>query len=292
MVAGLVAVLLVGCGDEGGEVTAKKPPPSPQVEESLKITLAERVNPEAVGFLMAEDRGYFEDEGLDVQVLAPSMPQLAIGYVVKGMDDFGVSFQPEVLLAQGRGAPITVVGSVIPQPTAAMIWLERSGVRGIADLKGKTIAFPGLSFQRNLLERILQRAGLSLDDVEVKAVEHELVPSLVDGDADAIFGGSANIEGVELEAAGLDPVITPVGSLGIPAYEELVLIARTDFAERNPQAVQGVIEAVRRGTAAAIEDPQAAAQVVHSDIEFVFENSWKETLAQVEATLPLLATGE
>ena len=124
--------------------------------------------------------------------------------VVNGSDDLGVAHGAQVTIAQEKGVPIVVVGSLVPEPTAALIWSKESDIGGIADLKGKTIAIPGLSFQRDFLETILARGGLTLDDVKVKSVGNELVPALASGKADAIFGGSGNQEG---------PTSNPGGSI-------------------------------------------------------------------------------
>jgi putative hydroxymethylpyrimidine transport system substrate-binding protein len=181
------------------------------------------------------------------------------------------------------------VGSLIAQPTAAMIWLKKSNINGIADLRGKTIAIPGLPFQKSLLRNVLARAGVSLKDVKVESVGYKLVPALVNGRADAIFGGSWNLDGVKLESLGLKPVITRVEDLGVPAYEELVVITRADRAAKEPKLVRDFMWAVKRGTAAAIKDPEAAVDVIEEGDEKDPEADRKVTEAEAEATFPLLS---
>lgn len=285
----ILLALVSGCGGGDDGETSEQRRAGPEGVGLLAVTLAGSVGPESAGIMMAEHEDYFADEGLDVEILAPGSPLSPVRYVVSEEDDFGVSHQPEVMLAQAKGAPVTTFGSLIPRPTAAMIWLKKSKIRGIADLKGKTVAIPGLPFQEDLLEVVLARAGLTLEDVRLRRAEYELVSNLENGDADAIFGGSANVEGIELESAGLDPVVTPVSDLGIPPYEELVMIARTDFASRHPQVLRDFMAAVRRGTAAAIEDPETAARVIDTDWESVWGTGREEMEAEVEATLPLLS---
>ncbi|HXQ89306.1 MAG TPA: ABC transporter substrate-binding protein, partial [Solirubrobacterales bacterium] len=160
---------------------------------------------------------------------------------------------------------------------------------GIEDLKGKTIAVPGLNFQRDLLGSLLKQAGLTLKDVKVKNVQYHLVPSLVKGRADAIFGGSANIEGIELKNRGLDPVVTPVKALGLPAYEQLVVIAREDRVAKEPEVIRGFMAALRRGTAAAIKNPRHAVEAIETGGEVNLEASRKDTKDELAATLPLLS---
>lgn len=282
-------VLLVGCGGgSGGETTES----SLERFRSIKVVLDGKAPVTSVGILMAQKRGYFYDFDLGVEeISAPVYPGRPVQYVVNGSVGLGISHQPQVSLSQRKGAPIVSVGTLVSQPTAAMIWLKKSGIDGIADLRGRTIAIPGLPFQKELLETVLARAGLTLADVKVHVVRFDLLPALVSGRADAIFGGTWNIEGIELEARGLEPVITRVQSLGIPPYDELVVIARRDQLTKDPQLAHDFMSAVAHGTEAAIRDPEAAIKLL-ADERSVFQAppvGRKVLKAELEATLPLLS---
>ncbi|MGN6815968.1 MAG: ABC transporter substrate-binding protein [Solirubrobacterales bacterium] len=253
------------------------------------MTLDGWEGPGTAGILMAEGRGYFADVGLRVDSLVPATPERSVEYVVNGTDDIGVAQEPQVVLAKDKGAPIVILGSLIPEPTAAMVWAKKSGIRDIADLKGKTIAIPGVPFQREFLEGILAKEGLRPGDVTIKVVGYKLVPALISGRADAIFGGSWNLEGVELESRGLEPVITRVQDLGVPAYDELVVIARTDRISEEPELGRDFMSAVARGTAAAVEDPEEVLSRLAGAVEANPATSEKALRAQVEATIPLLS---
>ncbi|HEY8502870.1 MAG TPA: ABC transporter substrate-binding protein [Solirubrobacterales bacterium] len=267
----------------------KAPKPSPKLR-SLNVTLDGYEGPENVGIVMAVERGYFEDAGLDVGIVfAPASPLITVKYIVDRSTDIAVTNQPQVAIAKDKKAPIVAVDTLVRQPTAAMIWLRSSGISDIADLKGKTIAIPGLPFQREFLKSILKRAGLTLGDVKVEFVGYDLISSLVSGSADAIFGGSWNVEGIELKARGMHPVVTRAKDLGLPAYDELVLITRTDYASKKPKVVRDFIAAVTRGTAAAIKDPKGAIEAIEKATEANFEATPNATKAGVKATLPLLS---
>ena len=246
--------------------------------------------PTDVAILMAGHLGYLDAAGIESWLGTPSGPALPVGYVVNGTSVFGVAQQPQVALARSEGAPIVAVGSLVSHPTATMIWLAKSKIGAIADLKGKTIAIPGVDFQERFLQSVLARAGLTLADVTLKRVEYDLVPVLLDGRADAIFGGSENLEAVELEARGATPVITPVGELGVPAYDEAVVIARSDIVDAYPQLVRDFMSAVSRGARAARAHPRLAVQAVEEDGETNPEVSRKVMEAEMKATLPLLST--
>ncbi|HYG95489.1 MAG TPA: ABC transporter substrate-binding protein [Solirubrobacterales bacterium] len=271
---------------EASREEPREPEARPGKREELNLGVDGAPGPQNVGVWMAERRGFLRKAGFDAWVRSPVGPYRPIPYLTEGSVDLTVSHLPEVVLARERGVPVVAVASLIPQPTAAMIWLKKSKIGGIADLKGKTIAIPGVSFQKLFLEAILARADLTLADVEVVNGGYELVPALASGRVDAAFGGSANVEGAELEARGLEPVVTGVQSYGIPAYDELVVIVRPDRLAGEPQAIRDILAAVKRGTAAAVEDPGEAVDVIADED---FESSRKEIEAGVKATLPLLS---
>jgi putative hydroxymethylpyrimidine transport system substrate-binding protein len=280
------ALLIAGCGSQGNSGTTVD---DYRPIRNLTVTLNGHEGPENVGILMAQAKGYFVDVRLSVSVLTPILPARPVQYVVTRQDDLGVTQEPQLVLAKEKGAPVIAVGSLVNQPTAAMIWLSKSHIGGIAGLKGKTIAIPGVPFQEDFLKTSLVRYGLTLDDVEVKNVGYGLVPALVSGRADAIFGGSWNLEGVELESRGLKPVITRPRRLGLPSYDEFMVVARPDLVAKQPGVIRDFMSAVTRGNAAAIEDPGAAVDAIE-EAGLGGSKLGRRTLeAEVAATLPLLS---
>jgi putative hydroxymethylpyrimidine transport system substrate-binding protein len=298
-----VAALLAGCGGGGADgaagspaaatrdVPAEKPPrvPCPLPSKQVRVTLDGHVSPANVGVVMAARKGYFGDAGLHVRVLTPGSPELPASYVAAGADDVGLTQQPQAVFTKALGEPIVAIGSVIPEPTEAMIWLRGSGIHSVADLEGKPIATVGIPFQQGFLEQALASAGLTADDVEVLPGGYEVVPTLLRGEVDAIFGGSPNLEGKALEARGVEPVATPVRELGIPAYDELMVIARSECVAKTPAMYRRFMAAVRRGTKAAVRNPGAAAAVIGESIEGDQEAGHDEIESQLQATLPLLS---
>ena len=276
---------VLGCGGDASTETAARIKPLYPPRE-VSITLDGYYSAENAGILMARERGYFEDLGIEIGIFEPGSPSRPIPYVTDGEVDLSISHEPQIALAQENGAPIVAVASVVPQPTAALIWLKQSKIGGIADLKGKTIGFAGLPFEKSLLQSILARVGLSLDDVKTENLRYKLVPTLASGQVDAIVGGSWNLEGIELEKRGLQPVVKRVQGLGVPPYEELMLIVRRDRLAKEPQVIRNFIAAMNRGTTAAIEDPKAAANVIASATSDPNRAAIK---AELEATLPLLS---
>jgi ABC-type nitrate/sulfonate/bicarbonate transport system substrate-binding protein len=288
LILGATAALLAGCG--GGSSDGSAGSGDRTLAQFVRVVLDGRVGPANVGVRLAADNGYFSEVGFEAETGSPVGPNRPTSYVTDEVTELGVTQLPQLLVARDKGMPLVAVGSLVPQSTAAMIWLKKSNIDGISDLRGKTIAIPGVTFQEGLLEAVLRHAGLKPDDVTVKPVGYDLLSALLGGKADAIFGGSWNIEGAALEALGVKPVITPVKDLGVPAYDELVMFTRSDFLAENPDWVHRTLDAVIQGVAAEQEDPRAAAKVVEQSYESSPELSPPETQAAMEATVPLLTS--
>jgi putative hydroxymethylpyrimidine transport system substrate-binding protein len=275
------ATIAAGCGEKSESTNPGTPQP-------FSLALDFYVNPDHAGIFEAIDNGYFKDAGLDVQPQAPSDPSAPIKEVAAGRVDLAISYEPEVLLAQAQdpGLPVKAVAALVPTPLTSMIWLKDSGIKDIKGLQGKTIATAGIPYQEAYLKTILDKAGLSTSDVNTVDVQQNLLPALINGRAQAMLGGFLNLEGVDLQQQGTDPTIRPVDKLGIPTYNELVLVANSDTLDEKSQDIRLFLDALQRGTQAAVADPAGATKDI---LEAGNGLDPKTTRAEVNKTLPLLA---
>jgi putative hydroxymethylpyrimidine transport system substrate-binding protein len=282
--AAALALGLAACG--GGDVPSTGSPSEPK---TFSLDLDWYVNPDHAGIFTAIDRGFFRQAGLDVKPQVPSDPSAPIKEVAAGRADLAISYEPEVLLAADKGLDVEAVGAVVDSPLTSLISLPEGGITSAADLSGKTVGTAGIPYQSDYLETILQTAGLPTSSAQEVNVGLNLLPTLIGGRVDAILGGFRNIEGVDLRLRGLDPRIVPVDRLGVPTYDELVLVARKSTVEDHPEAIRAFIEALGRGTDYARAHPQEAANSILSAGKGLDP---MQTRAEVDATLPLLAPSQ
>jgi putative hydroxymethylpyrimidine transport system substrate-binding protein len=271
------AVLAVGCGEKQEQQRGDAEP--------LTLMLDFYVNPDHAGIYTALDRGYFDEAGLEVEPRVPSDPSAPIRQVAAGQADLAISYEPEVLLAQEEDLPVTAIAALVPRPLTSLISLPKAGIAKPADLAGKTIATAGIPYQAAYLDAILGEAGLAPDDVEQKDVGFNLLPAVLSGSADAMLGGFLNVEGVDLRERGEHPRVVPVDRLGIPTYDELVIVAAEDRVEDDPEALRLFLAALERGTRAAVADPAGATRAI---LEAGNGLEPKLTRAEIDRTLPLL----
>ena len=275
------ATIAAGCGEKSENGTPGQPTP-------VNVALDFYVNPDHAGLYEAIDRGYFRDAGLQVNPQVPSDPSAPIKEVAAGRVDLAISYEPEVLLAHDQGLPVKAVGAVVARPLTSMIWLAGSGIQNIKGLRGTTIATAGIPYQSAYLQTILQRAGLSTNDVKAVDVQQGLLPAILSGRAEAMLGGFLNVEGVDLRLRGKNPTVIPVDKLGIPTYDELVLVANSDRIGDEAQTIRLFLAALKRGTDAAATDPASATKDILSAGKGLDP---KFTAAEVKKTIPFLTQG-
>ncbi len=278
LLAAAVAVAGAGCGEKPESTKSG-------TLEPLTLELDWLVNPDHAGIYEALDAGYFREAGLAVKPEVPSDPSAPIKEVAAGRVDLAISYEPEVLLAHDQGLPVKAVAALAPEPLTSLIWLRESGIRGVGDLRGKTIATAGIPYQDAYLDAILERHGLSRSDVNVVNVQTSLLPAILSGRADAILGGFRNVEGVDLAERGKRPTVLPVDRLGIPPYDELVIVANSDSLASKSEEIRLFLAALQHGTEDAVANPSQAIQAVLRAGQGLDP---KLTAAEVKATLPLL----
>jgi putative hydroxymethylpyrimidine transport system substrate-binding protein len=274
----ILAAGLAACGSKSENTKGEA--------EKLTLDLDFYPNPDHAGIYMAEKEGFFKEAGLEVAINSPTDPSAPLKDVASGQADLAITYEPEVLLAHEEGLDVVAVAALVNQPLTSLMWLKKSGIKSVADLKGKTVSYAGISYQQAFLKTILARAKVPASSVKAVNVGFGLLPSLISGSSQAMLGGYSNVEGVDLQQRGKEPVITPVDQLGVPTYDELVIVARQSTLEEEGERIRLFISAVRRGTEAATKNPKAATEAIlaaNNDLEP------KLAEAEVEATLPLLA---
>src|SRR6266540_3844158 len=187
--------------------------------QKVTLTLDWTPNPDHVGFYYARDTGLFARAGLVVAIHAPSDPTAPLKLVGVGRSDLAVSYEQELFFAAAKHLPVVAVAAVVPQPLNSFMSIEPQ-VKSLRDLRGRTIGITGVPSDH----ATLKTAGLA-GKVKVVSVGYNLLPALLSHRVDAVLGVYRNVEGVQLQLRGLKPKIIPVNRVGIPTYDELVLVA-------------------------------------------------------------------
>jgi putative hydroxymethylpyrimidine transport system substrate-binding protein len=280
-----IAALMLAAATAVGGCGEKEEPSGAGGTTALDLALDFYVNADHAGIYQAIENGHFEQAGLDVTPRIPSDPSAPIRQVAAGRVDLAISYEPEVLLARDLGLDVVAVAAIVPQPLTSLIALGEAGIEDARDLKGKTVATAGIPYQDAFMDAILTEANVDSGDVKQVDVGFNLLPAVLSGRADAMLGGFLNVEGVDLARRGKNPSVLPVDQLGVPTYDELVVVARREDVTEDPETIRLFIAALERGARDAVADPDAAAEAI---LEAGQGLDAKLTRAEVEETLPLL----
>jgi putative hydroxymethylpyrimidine transport system substrate-binding protein len=273
-----LAALGVGCGEKEDVL-------EPGAPQRLTLMLDYFPNADHAGIYAAEANGDFADAGLDVTIRQPPDPAAPIKQVAAGRVDLAISYEPEVLRARDEGLRVVSVGSVVRKPLTSIISLPKAGIRGPADLAGKTVGTAGIDYQSAYLRTILTDAGIDPGSVTERNVGFNFTPALLTGRVDAALGAFWNYEGTQLRLEGRKPRIVRMEQAGVPTYDELVLVANESALERDGGKLRAFVSALSRGTRELARDPDRGIQALldaNPDLDPRLQR------AVVKVTMPLL----
>jgi putative hydroxymethylpyrimidine transport system substrate-binding protein len=226
-------------------------------------------NPDHAPLYVASARGFFAEEGLDIDIMVPADPNDPLKLVAAGKVDFAISYQPSVITARSQGLPVVSIGALVQHPLSSILYLKSSGLKTPADLKGKRIGYSVEPLYRVLFEAVAEKAGLKTSDYEIYRVGFNLAPSLLSGKVDAVVGAFRNYEAIQIELEGKEVGIFPLEEYGIPDFYELVIITHPTKIKAHPQRVRAFMRALTRGIHKTIDDPRASLETflkLHPDL--------------------------
>jgi putative hydroxymethylpyrimidine transport system substrate-binding protein len=258
------AALRSGAGLAAGLALTGRIAPGVLAQDPTKLTLALDWYPNAnhAGLYLAQDRGYFDDAGLAVEIYTPADPAAALQTVGAGRDTFGISYHSEILFAREQEVPVVSVAALVQHPLNSLMALADSGIERPADLVGKTVGSAGLPSDDAYLTTMLEFDGASIDDVEVVNVGFDLLPALLSGRVDAVIGTYWTHETILAEQEGYPVTYLRVEEWGVPDYYELILAAGEATIAEQGEAITAFLGAMQRGYTDAAADPDAALDVL------------------------------
>ncbi len=274
-----LAVVAAGCGEKSESSTDQTEP------ARFDLALDWFPNADHVAIYEGMEKGFFSDVGLDVHPRVPSDPAAPIKQVAAGRVDLAISYEPEVLLAREQDLPVVAVAALVQRPLTSLMAIESKRIDSPSDLRGKRVGTAGIPYQSAYLRTILERAKVKPSSVKETNVGASLLPAMLSGKVDATLGAFWNVEAIELRQRGKRPTVIPVDRLGVPKYDELVLVANEDSLEDTKEDLRLFIGAVAKGAREARRDPRGAAELL---LETNDDLKPRLTRASVRETLPAL----
>lgn len=280
LTAGLAALALAlsACGEKKESVTSAS-----GRGQSMTLMLDWFPNADHVGIYQALAEGDFEKAGLNMHIQVPSDPALPLKLLEAGKTDVAISYQPEVLLARDKGEPLVSVAAIVQEPLTSIVSIGSKHIQTPAQLRGKRVGTAGIPYQHAYLSTILAHAGVPASSVKEINVGSNLVPAMLSGRVDATLGAYWNYEAIQLQRMHKQPNVIHMDQVGVPTYNELVVVARKSTVVNHPDELRRFVQALGRGYQSVRADPQTAVNNLvkaNPGLDPGFQ------LASVKATLP------
>lgn len=290
----LVLVLAIsGCGSNAESV-----PLTDQAEadnaQPHKLTIMLDWYPNAVhSFLYAaQEKGYFAEEGLDVEIQMPADSNDALKLVAADQIDLALSYQPQVLMARGEQIPVKSIAAIVRHPLNHLMVPAGSGITSPKGLEGKNAGYSSIPLYEAMLRTMVKSDGGDPSSLKLIDVGFDLIPAISTGRVDGIMGGFINHEQLILEKEGHSMRSLNPTDYGVPDYYELVLVASESGLQNSEAYFRSFLNAVRKGQSFVKEQPEQALELLmaHEDQTAPLDREIESK--SLELLLPLMDAGD
>ena len=258
LAAGLAAVMTVGAA--GSTMVSA----ADNETEKITFVLDWTPNTNHTGLYVAESLGYFEDQGLEVEIVQPPEGG-ADALVASGRAQFGVSFQDSMApgVAGDNALPTTAVAALIQHNTSGIISRKGEGMDTPKGMEGKKYATWDGPIEVAMIQNVVEQDGGDFSKVE-------MIPSTVTDEVSALESGSVDAiwifyawAGVKFELTGAETDYFAFKDINpVFDYYTPVVIANNEFLEEEPETAKKFLTALRDGYEYAIENPEEAADIL------------------------------
>ncbi|WP_170596684.1 ABC transporter substrate-binding protein [Ruegeria arenilitoris] len=228
-------------------------------EDKMTVLLDWFVNPDHGPIIVAQENGYFAEQGLEVEIVPPADPSAPPRLVAAGQADLAVSYQPQLHLQIHEGLPLKRVGTLVATPLNCLLVLEDGPIKTLADLKGKKIGFSVAGVEEAILTAMLNAHGVSLDDIEMINVNFSLSPSLMTGQVDAVIGAFRNFELNQMDIEGVPGRCFYIEEEGVPPYDELIYVANPETMDKD--MIARFLAATEKATQFIVNNPEKSWEI-------------------------------
>lgn len=233
----------------------------PVVKEKVTFRLDWQLNGAQAPFILALDKGFYDEAGLDIEILDGAGSESTLLLVANKSNTFGYVEGANVILGVPQDVPIKSVASILRQNPYGIMSLKATGIEEPKDLEGHGVAVDPASTAYLCLQALESVNNLDADKITVVNIGEELyTSSLLSGRVDSITSYPAT-DVPELEAQGAEVNVLMYSDWGVPLAAKSIIV-HTDTLAEKPDVIRAFIAASLRGWTYAMEHPEEAAAAV------------------------------
>lgn len=268
--AGAATLVLAGCGgSNGSDANSGSGDSKPASSEKTKLTFCLDYTPNTnhTGIYVAKNQGFFEEEGLDVEIVQPA-DGTAEAAIASGQAQFGVSYQDYIAACYDEGSTgLTAVAAIIQHNTSGIMSRQEDGITRAKEMEGHVYTTWEMAVEQATIKQIMESDGGDFSKLK-------MVPYTVD---DEIAGLKANMfdcvwvyEGWACQNAKIQDY--PVNYFSFKDMDDVfdfytpVIAANIEFAQANPEVAKAFLRAAKKGYEFAVQKPEDAAKILLEEV--------------------------
>jgi ABC-type nitrate/sulfonate/bicarbonate transport system substrate-binding protein len=247
------------------KISQKRENKKPDLREKVSVLLDWTPNTNHTGLYVALDKGYFDNEDLDVDILQPGEGENNQA-VAAGKADFGISSQESVIQARSEGLPVVSIAAIIQHNTSGFASLEKSNITSVKNFEGKRYGGWGSPIEETVIKALMQDHKADYSKIKNITIGTTDFFKTIGRDSDIqwIFYGW---DGVEAKRRGMKLNILMLKDLNpIFDYYTPVIITNEEHLNNRKDQVFRFMKAVKKGYNYAIENPEKAAAILYNKV--------------------------
>ena len=211
----------------------------------------------------AIEKGYYEEEGLKVNIQFPSNSNDALSLVAADRAEIGMYYMNDIISTRtNQDVPVKAIAAIVQQPMNIFLSLEEKGITGPEDLEGKTIGYAGAELNKAIVKYAIEQTGGTYDESKLVDVGFELMSAMTTGQVDATIGCMKYHEVPQMESEGFKLNYFSTADANVPSLYEFVFIANDKMIDEDPDTLKAFLRASKKGYEDMKADPDAALQVL------------------------------
>jgi putative hydroxymethylpyrimidine transport system substrate-binding protein len=284
LLSAIAVVALAACGSADNKSAGASATGAGTGKALTKVTMVQEW-PVADGFwipwTLGKQKGFYEQEGIDLQIVAPPTVADTMKYLGTGRADVAFTTIMDIVFAREQGAPVTAIGRYTKDNNWGLISKQGKPTTAAA-LKGKTIGIYNDAWTKAQLGMMLNSAGLKLSDVKTVSAADDTVPLLLRNKVDAITGVT-NAEGTEMVTAGKQHgEFLAARDHGVPDSPVWMFGANTPWLQKNPDLAKRFMRATEKSLQYAVDHPDEGVAAYFKAYSKAYDRAfvtqqWKDT---------------
>lgn len=228
------------------------------LKSRVSLLLNWYTNPYHAPIIVAQQLGFYAQEGIKLAILEPNDPSDVTELVGLGCVDFGVKAMIHTVAARAKGYPVRSIGTLLDEPPTGLIALKSSGIRNFHDIVNKRVGYIG-EFGKKIIDNLAELAGIDPNSYETVRIGMNVTDAICRDIIDTGIG-FVNFQKIELEHLRGQTVflrIDQLAGLGCCCFCSVQFIVPEQTLEK-PELIQSFLRATQRGAALTTEQPEEA----------------------------------